>query len=395
MKKRKFWAIFLIFVIIAQQALAFNCYAEGLDYDDGYVATGDIPEMDFDCKSAVLVDAKTGAVLYEKNKDEALPPASVTKIMTLLLVAEAIEDGRIKLTDMVTTSAHAAEMGGSQIYLKEGEQMCVEDMLKSVIIASANDAALALAEHIYGDESAFVAQMNKRAAELGMKNTNFENTNGLDDTTTNHTTSAYDIALMSQALIKYDFILKYSSTWLDTVRGGEFGLTNTNRLVRFYRGCTGLKTGSTAKAGFCVSATAERDGTSLICVVMGAPSRDVRNNIAQSLLDYGFANYMTYTYGAGDFSNIKVVGGKTESVSARHDAFYMTLNKADIKYIEPKISLPDTISAPISMGDTLGEVEFYLNGERVGALPIISNDTVERMSVGDIFLKILKSAFCI
>ena len=252
-------------------------------------ALGDLP-----CKSAILMDATTGQVLFEQNPDEALPPASVTKVMTLLLVMEAIDSGKLSLSDMVSVSAHAASMGGSQVYLKEGETMSVEEMLKCVIIASANDCAVALAEHVAGSEEAFVAAMNERATALGMKNTHFENTNGLDDTATNHVTSARDIAIMSRALIAHEKILEYSGIWMDTIRDGTFGLTNTNRLVRFYRGCTGLKTGSTARAKFCISATAERDGLSLICVIMAADTRDERNNTAAKLLDYGFASYSTY-----------------------------------------------------------------------------------------------------
>ena len=238
----------------------------------------------FDCRGAILMEAVTGQVLYEQNADEAMPPASVTKIMTLLLVMEAIEAGSLKWNDSVTASTRASSMGGSQIFLKEGEQMPVRDLVKSVVIASANDAALALAEAVSGSEEAFVRNMNQRAAELGMKNTVFENTNGLDDTAKNHVTSARDIAIMSRELIRHKEILTFSSTWMDTVRNGAFGLTNTNRLVRFYRGCNGLKTGSTAKAGFCVSATAERDGMTLICVIMGAANRDTRNAAAASLL---------------------------------------------------------------------------------------------------------------
>ena len=251
--------------------------------------------LDLDCKSAILMDAATGTMLYEQNADEALPPASVTKIMTLLIVMEAIDAGALKLDEQVSVSKNAASMGGSQIFLEEGEMMSVEDMLKSVIISSANDAAVALAEHVSGSEEAFVQKMNSRAAELGMKNTYFENTNGLDDTVTNHLTSARDIALMSRELIKHEKILEYSSIWMDTIRNGEFGLTNTNRLVRFYNGATGLKTGSTSKAKFCVSATAKRNGMHLICVIMGAETRDERNAIATKLLDYGFANYSLYT----------------------------------------------------------------------------------------------------
>lgn len=254
----------------------------------------------FDCRGAILMEAATGQVLYEQNADEAMPPASVTKIMTLLLVMEAIEAGSLKWDDSVTASTRASSMGGSQIFLKEGEQMPVRDLVKSVVIASANDAALALAEAVSGSEEAFVRNMNQRATELGMKNTVFENTNGLDDTAKNHVTSARDIAIMSRELIRHKEILTFSSTWMDTVRNGAFGLSNTNRLVRFYRGCNGLKTGSTAKAGFCVSATAERDGMTLICVIMGAANRDTRNAAAASLLDWGFANYALYTCPAGN-----------------------------------------------------------------------------------------------
>ena len=226
------------------------------------------PAFTPNCKSAVLMEASTGKILYAHNPAEAMPPASVTKIMTLLLVMECMDAGTLKWEDTITASAHAASMGGSQIFLKEGEQMSARDLIKSVVIASANDAAVALAEHTYGSEEAFVARMNERARELGMTATHFENTNGLDDTAVNHVTSAGDIAIMSRELIKHTEILAFSSTWMDTIRNGTFGLTNTNRLVRFYRGCNGLKTGSTAKAGFCVSVTARREGMTLICVIM-------------------------------------------------------------------------------------------------------------------------------
>ncbi len=251
-------------------------------------------EANIECpnaKSAVLMEATTGEIIYSKEENRKLIPASVTKIMTLLLVAEAISEGKIALNDMVTISAFAASMGGSQVFLKEGEVMSVEELLKCTVIASANDAAVALAEFVSGSESVFVSIMNNRAKELGMNNTFFENVTGLDDTTENHLTSALDIALMSRELIKHDIILKYSSLWQDTIRNGEFTLTNTNRLVRFYEGCNGLKTGSTSKAGYCMSATANRNGMHLIAVVMGAETRDARNETAKNLLDFGFANY--------------------------------------------------------------------------------------------------------
>ena len=247
------------------------------------------------CKSAVLMDATTGALLYTQNANEAMPPASVTKIMTLLLVMEAIDGGTLQLSDPISVSANAAGMGGSQVYLKEGESMSCEDLLKSVVISSANDAAVALAEHLCGSVEAFVKKMNEKAHTLGMTDTYFENVTGLDDTATQHLSSARDIAIMSRALIAHPTILQYSSIWMDTIRNGTFGLTNTNRLIRFYRGATGLKTGSTDKAGFCVSVTAQRDGLSLICVIMGAENRDIRNEQATRLLDWGFANFTACT----------------------------------------------------------------------------------------------------
>ena len=282
-----------IFSLVLCMAVLCGCI--GISASESAVGAIDADaSLDLDCRSAILMDASTGKVLYEQNADEPLPPASVTKIMTLLIIMEAIEAGRINYSDMVTASAHACSMGGSQIYLKEGEQMSVEDLIKSIVIASANDAAVALAEFVSGSESAFVTQMNERARALGMENTNFENTNGLDDTVENHTISAKDIAIMSRELIRYPKILEYSSTWMDTVRDGAFTLTNTNRLVRFYKGATGLKTGSTSKAGFCISATANRDGMHLIAVVMGSSTRDERNQSATALLDHGFANFAFY-----------------------------------------------------------------------------------------------------
>ena len=300
-------------------------------------------DLALECKSALLMEASTGRVLYEQNADEALPPASVTKVMTLLLVMEAIESGKISLDETVRTSANAASMGGSQIFLEEGEEMCVEDMIKSVVIASANDAACALAEHVSGSEEAFVKRMNERAIELGMKNTSFENTNGLDDTAQKHLTSARDIAIMSRELIQHKKILQYSSIWMDTVRNGLFGLTNTNRLVRFYRGCTGLKTGSTSKAGFCVSATAERDGVSLICVIMGAESGDKRNSIASKLLDWGFANYSVYSHAIQKLEPIRVKGGTLDNVGISAKDFSCVIEKGKMSAVKYSVQLPEYI----------------------------------------------------
>ncbi|MBQ2735136.1 MAG: D-alanyl-D-alanine carboxypeptidase [Clostridia bacterium] len=341
------------------------------------------------CKSAVLMEAETGAILYCQNADEALPPASVTKIMTLLLVMEAIDAGTVRLDDTVSISANAASMGGSQVYLKEGERMSVEDLLKSVVIASANDAAVALAEHVAGSVPSFVEKMNQRAGQLGMEETFFENVTGLDDTAERHLTSAHDIALMSRELIRHKTILAYSSIWMDSIRDGEFGLTNTNRLVRFYPGCTGLKTGSTSKAGFCVSVTAERDGFSLICVIMGAESRDVRNATATQLLDWGFANYGLYTSESTELVPLPVTGGAQNTCRASYGTFSVVLPKASVSSVEQKLVLPDIFAAPIKEGDEIGNVEFWSEGKVIGEIPIVADESVEKINFFQIFTRML------
>ncbi len=374
-----------ITAIIVMLSVIISCFA----YPVSAEAEGESVNLDLDCKSAILMEADTGRVLYEQNADEALPPASVTKIMTLLLVMEAIDEGKIKLDDIVTTSAHAASMGGSQIYLKEGEQMSVEDMVKSVVISSANDAACALAEHISGSEAAFVKQMNERARELDMKNTSFENTNGLDDTAQKHLTSARDIAIMSRELIKHKKILEYSSIWMDTIRDGLFGLTNTNRLVRFYRGCTGLKTGSTSKAGFCISATAERDGMSLVCVIMGSESRDIRNAAATTLLDWGFANYGVYKLSGEKIKDINVIGGVENRVNAKFDDFSYVTEKNNMSKIEHSVVLPQTVPAPIKTGDVIGEVIFKCDGKEIGKTDIYAINDVAKIGFFGLWYRML------
>ena len=383
--------VILLIPLLLTSVFCLTAFAEAVPINENPDATVEPVKdvLDLNCKSAILMEANTGRVIYEQNPDEALPPASVTKVMTLLLVMEAIEDGKIKLDDTVTTSERAASMGGSQIYLEVGEEMSVEDMLKSVIIASANDAACALAEFVAGSETAFVKAMNDRAAELGMTKTNFENTNGLDDTATNHLTSARDIAIMSRELIKYEKILEYSGTWMDTVRNGLFGLTNTNRLVRYYNGCTGLKTGSTSKAGFCVSATAVRDGVSLICVIMGAESGDERNKAATSLLDWGFANYGVYRHEAQQLEQIKVAGGMVDKISVSYDSFSLITEKSNVGKIQYKIELPEVISAPVSDQDKIGDVIFTLDGKEIGRAPITASESVGKITFAELWLRIL------
>jgi D-alanyl-D-alanine carboxypeptidase (penicillin-binding protein 5/6) len=302
---------------------------------------------------------------------------------------EAIDSGRIAYTDTVTASANAASMGGSQIFLKEGETMTVEDLLKSVVIASANDAAVALAEYICGSEEQFVNEMNKKARAIGMQNTNFENTNGLDDTVENHVISARDIAIMSSELIKYPKITEYSSIWMDSIRNGEFGLTNTNRLIRFYKGATGLKTGSTDKAGFCISATAERDGMSLICVIMGANTRDERNTAATRLLDYGFNNFRIFSDDGDRIEGIPVLRGDKPSLAIEYRAIKIVVPKETGK-ISAGVSIPENIEAPIKKGDIVGVVSYTDGKEEICQIDIIACENIDKCSFFDIFLQFLR-----
>ena len=346
---------------------------------------------DLSAKSAILMDALTGTVLYSKDADLKLPPASVTKIMTLLLVAEAIARGDVSLEENVSVSEYAAGMGGSQIFIKEGEEFTVEELLKSTVIASANDAAVALAELVSGSESLFVDEMNKRAKELGMKDTTFENVTGLDDTTENHLTSAYDIALMSSELIKHDIILKYSNLWQSSIRDGEFILTNTNRLVRYYSGCTGLKTGSTDKAGFCISATAQRNGLSLIAVIMGAPTRDARNNDARMLLDYGFANYALYSEPETDIEDVPVKRGESEDVKVYSKPFKILVKKSDLPKIEKTYSIPESISAPFENDSKIGEITYTIGGAEIGKCDICTRGGVDSLDYVDILWRIMQA----
>ena len=349
-------------------------------------------EIEADAKSLILIEAFTGKVLYENNADERLPPASVTKVMTMLLVMEAVDEGVISLSDTVTVSENAASMGGSQIYLEVGEQMSVEDMLKSVVVSSANDAACALAEFVAGSETEFVSRMNSRAAELGMVNTKFENTNGLDDSTVEHLTTARDIAIMSAELItKHPKILEYSTIWQDTVRNGEFTLSNTNRLIRFYNGANGLKTGSTSKAKFCISASAKRDGMQLIAVVMGSSTRDNRNATAKALLDYGFANYSYACFEGKNDLSIKVNKGMTNSVGLSFSDFNAVVKKESADKIEVVTVLPESVNAPVKKGEAIGKVIYTLNGETIGESEILALDDITEITFSEMMKRLLKN----
>lgn len=357
-------------------------------HSEGLLASAEA--LGLDCSSALLMEARTGTVLYAENADEALPPASVTKIMTLLLVMEAIDGGAMRLTDTVRISANAASMGGSQVFLKEGEEMTVEDLLKSVVIASANDAAVALAEAVAGSEEGFVARMNARAAELGAVTARFENTNGLDDTVTEHVMSARDIAILSRELISHPAILRYSSIWMDSIRDGAFGLTNTNRLVRFYRGCTGLKTGSTAKAGFCVSATAERDGLSLICVIMGASSRDARNASATKLLDWGFSQFASVELTPEPLGRISVRGGSVLDVGVSYPSFCTVVPKGEAGSVRYTVTVQPCVTAPVSRGDRVGEVVYYSGDRELARAIVTAESDVPRVTLGEILGRLLR-----
>ena len=347
-------------------------------------------EIDESIPSAILVELETGTVLYEKDADAKRQPASVTKVMTMLLIMEEIDSGRLNMDDTVTVSAYAASMGGSQVYLKEGEQMSVRDMLKSITVASANDACVAMAEHISGSEEAFVDRMNLRASELGMVNTHFENTNGLDDTTIEHLTTARDISIMSRELLGHKTILDFSSIWMDSIRDGEFGLTNTNRLIRFYKGANGLKTGSTSKAGFCISATAERDSMTLICVIMGAPTRDVRNEAAKKAFDYGFANYSLYKSEAFELSGIPVIRGKNDECNLTCEGFVRLISKSQVSNVKCETDIPDFLTAPLNKGDIVGKLTYSIGGDVIGEADIkLSSDVVE-VGYFDVLLNLVK-----
>ncbi len=352
-------------------------------------AAGEAAPFDVDARSAVLMEAHTGQVLYAKNADEALPPASVTKIMTLLLVMEAVDGGRMRLEDTLTVSEYAASMGGSQVYLEPGEKMTVEDLIKCTVISSANDAAVALAEAVCGTEEAFVGRMNERAAELGMTSTHFENVTGLDDDTTAHQTSALDIALMSRELLRHETILKYTTIWMDSIRDGAFGLTNTNRLIRYFSGATGLKTGSTAKAKFCISATAERDGMHLIAVIMGSPTRDVRNEMAKRLLEWGFSRYALYESPAAACGTVRVTGGTASECRTERAAFSLVMEKEKCRGVTEETTLAQSLEAPVVQGQVVGRTVFRLDGEVVGEIPVTASEEVTEIGFWELLLRLV------
>ena len=340
---------------------------------------------DFKAKATLLMEASTGKILHADNENEKLPIASVTKIMVTLLICEAIDSGKIALSDMVSVSEYASSMGGSQVYLEPGEQMSVDELLKCLIVVSANDASVALAEHIYGSEESFINAMNDRAAALGMKNTSFVNTTGLD--TEGHYSSALDVALMTRELLKHEVVFNYTTIWMDTIRDGAFGLSNTNKLIRFYNGANGMKTGFTTDAMYCLSGTALRDGMQLIAVVLGGTSSDDRFAAAKKMLDFGFANYRVIVPESEPLQPLPVKGATVSTVELEYTAPSLLAEKG-VGTIEKKITLPENLKAPLSAGDEVGRVSFVIGDSEIASVPIVCKTEAKPITFASLLGKI-------
>lgn len=388
---KRFGALLLGVILLMNTLLCVKVYAETEDNQINITST-----------SAVLIEGSTGEIIFEKNKDEKLRPASITKIMTLLLIFEALDSGKITLTDQVTISEHAASMGGSQVYLEPYETQDVNTLIKCISISSANDASVAMAELIAGSEEEFVSRMNQRAKELGMNNTNFVNCCGLD--VDGHYSTAYDVALMSRELItQHPNISTYSTVWMDTFvhttkKGqSEFGLTNTNKLIRFYKGITGLKTGSTSLAKYCLSATAKREGMNLIAVILAAPETKVRFSEAAKLLDYGYANCSIFSDNNEDLQvlPIPIKQGVVDDIRYRvNDEFsYLCLKDADPASITKEVQIYESVTAPIHENDKVGEVTYSMNGKKIGTVDVVAAENVEKAKYKDYFNQALKKFF--
>ena len=356
--------------------------------------TAQAANLEVEAKSALLMDVATGTILFEQNSHEALPPASVTKVMTMLLIMEAIDSGKISWGDSVTASEAAAAKGGSQVFLKVGESMTVEDMIKSIAVSSANDCACAMAEHLAGSEAAFAEAMNARAKELGMNDTNFVNCTGLDDSAdaANHKTSAHDIALMSRELLKnHPNITRFTTIWMDSIRNGEFGLSNTNKMVRFYNGCTGLKTGFTQGAGYCLSASAQRDGLELIAVVMGCETSQKRFAACKSMLDFGFANFALVQPELPEQATIPVKLGVRGSVNAvpGNDG-QLLIDKSQKNMVTTEVTLEEEVTAPVSQGQRLGTLIIKAGEQVLKEIPMVAESGVEKITFWQMYKKLLR-----
>ena len=393
---KKLLAVMLICIQTLQFSMVPNVLAEETATTPGTEQTSDTA-VEVTAPSAILMEMTTGTVLYEKDADTARPPASVTKVMTMLLIFDALAEGKIQLEDKVTTSEYASSMGGSQVFLETGEKQTVETLLKCISIASANDACVAMAEYISGNEEEFVRQMNLRAEGLGMKHTHFVNCNGLD--AEGHETSARDIALMSrELLLKYPEIHNYCTIWMENIThttskgSSEFGLTNTNKLIRQYEYATGLKTGSTGKANFCVSATAEKNGVSLIAVIMGAEDSKARFKDAVTLLNYGFGKCQMYTdENMPSLDPISVTGGIQESISLEYEKkfTYLDTTGANLNAVTSRLQIPDKVNAPVKKGDTVGQRIYYLDEKEIGSVNLLAEETVKKAGFFDYLRKAL------
>ncbi|RHJ56952.1 D-alanyl-D-alanine carboxypeptidase [[Ruminococcus] lactaris] len=393
---KKLLAVILICIQTLQFSMVPNVLAEETTTTPGTEQTSDTA-VEVTAPSAILMEMTTGTVLYEKDADTARPPASVTKVMTMLLIFDALAEGKIQLEDEVTTSEYASSMGGSQVFLETGEKQTVETLLKCISVASANDACVAMAEYISGNEEEFVRQMNLRAEGLGMKHTHFVNCNGLD--AEGHETSARDIALISrELLLKYPEIHNYCTIWMENIThttskgSSEFGLTNTNKLIRQYEYATGLKTGSTGKAKFCVSATAEKNGVSLIAVIMGAEDSKARFKDAVTLLNYGFGKCQMYTdEKMPSLDPISVTGGIQESISLEYEKkfTYLDTTGANLNAVTSRLQIPDKVNAPIKKGDTVGQRIYYLDEKEIGSVNLLAEETVKKAGFFDYLRKAL------
>ena len=394
--KKLFLAIIIVLVILSSQNASATETASVYPYDVDFgeywfEPTGAEYVSNGDAKALLLMEYSTGKVLFAENEYEHLPIASVTKVISTLLVVEAIDNGKITLQDSVTVSEYAAGMGGSQVFLEAGETMSVEDLLKSVIVVSANDATVALGEHICGSEAAFISAMNERARELGCENSNFVNTNGLP--VENHYSCAYDIALITRELMKHELVFKYTGIWMDTIRDGKFGLANTNKLIRFYKGATGMKTGFTGEAKYCLSGTAKRDGMHLIAVVLGAETSDKRFAAAKGLLDYGFANYSILTPELPDLEPVNITRGVEKSVSLKTDPINILTEKGGSGQTEAKLFVNESLQAPVQEGAEAGYVAYYRNGSEIGRAPIYTAASVDEVSYSSLLSKLFKALF--